>query len=456
MRVKHVFFTVVLMAMMAVSVSAQPGGAGGSTRPEPSSGGNAGGPGMNGAAYSPSVPELQAPAGGQGGAGGGGRGGGGGRTRPTPPPDGGRGVIGPDVKGLGGMQGGGFSLPADLTARFEGRGGAGNIDLSGFFAFDPTSFAALGLTPPFESEHAQVAYDQRWAAYDSALTAATDAYYSAVTATTDEALQTYEQAVALTTAAVDDYAVQAASMTAYCAAYPWDCYSYAYDSVSDSYTDVSAVSDIPQGEVLVSPPAADSLQVSVPTPSATAYQALVSFANDQLGLTVTPLYAGAPTTDFSTVMGYLPAEIQAYVFAVVEMADAGYWGLWHGGAGAVMVGTCSCTLETDALPLELTSASAGVYALRVAASTPTTPDAALALLTAVYPKLKGLSFAQVTNVQTGLAFTATAASIGYDPVTHVPQSVAKVVYVGVVDVDGQALTYALVGIGEAYATLLGQ
>ena len=312
---------------------------------------------MNGAAYSPSVPEFQAPDG-QGG----GRGNGGGRTRPTPPPDGGRGVIGPDVKGFGGMQGGGFSLPTNLTARFEGRGGAGNIDLSAFFAFDPASFEELDLTPPFDGQGAQDAYNQLWEDYYAALDTTADTYYNTVTASADYALQTYEQALTLTTESVNDYTQQATEYAAYCAAYPWDCYSYVYDSATDSYTDVSGSSDTPQGEVMVMPPAAESLPVSAPAPSAEAYQVLVAFANDQLGLTVTPLYAGAPTVELSAVMGYLPAEMQAYLSAAAGMAESQYWGLWQGGAGGVMVGTCSaeaaCAVDSEAVSLELTSASA--------------------------------------------------------------------------------------------------
>ena len=66
MRVRRYGFMAILMILIALplTVSAQPGG----TRPQPSGGGNAGGPGMNGAAYSPSVPELQAPGGNQDGA----------------------------------------------------------------------------------------------------------------------------------------------------------------------------------------------------------------------------------------------------------------------------------------------------------------------------------------------------------------------------------------------------
>lgn len=451
MRFKKLVFVslFILLITLSLSVSAQRGTEGGNTRPQPSNGGNAGGPGMNGAAYSPSVPDLQVPAG---------QGGGGGRTRPAPPPDGGRGTI-PEGR-LGGLRGGSFTLPTDLSERFQGRGGVGNFDISQFFAFDSSSFSELGLTPPFDGQDAQAAYNQVWDDYYAAVETTADTYYTTVTASTDYALQTYEQALTATTEAVDDYAANASEYAAYCAAYPWDCYSYVYDAASDTYTDTSSASADPAGTVTIAPPAAESLAISAPEPSAEAYQALVTFANDQLGLTVAPLYAGAATADITAVMGYLPAEIQAYLSAAAGMAESTYWGIWTGGAGAVMVGSCSadaaCTVNSDTLSLELTSASAGGYTLLVNTPAPTTPDAALNLLTTVYPKLTGLTFAQVSNIQTGMAFTATAASLGYDPDTGAPLSVAKVIYVGVVDVNGQSLTYALVGIGEAYAGLFGK
>nr|MCU0465255.1 hypothetical protein [Anaerolineae bacterium] len=189
-------------------------------------------------------------------------------------------------------------------------------------------------------------------------------------------------------------------------------------------------------------------------------EALVAFANEQLGLTLTPAYAGTLTAELSTIIAYLPAEMQAYLSAAASLTDAQSFGVWQGGAGAVMVGACSvdntCAVEAESLSLELTNASAGAYTLLVNTPAPTTTEGALELLTTVYPKLNGLAFAQVTNIEAGLAFTATASSIGYDSNTQAPLSVAKVIYVGVINVNGQALTYALVGVGEAYADLFGQ
>ncbi len=72
----------------------------------------------------------------------------------------------------------------------------------------------------------------------------------------------------------------------------------------------------------------------------------------------------------------------------------------------------------------------------------------------MYPKFTGLAFAQVTDIDTGYAFTATTASMGLDPVTNQPVSAAKVIYAGVVSLNGQTYVYALVGVGEGYASVL--
>lgn len=446
MRVKWFFLTCILLVAIPLSVSAQPSG----ELPQPSQGGKAGGPGMNGAAYFPSNPELQTLNTGQPVT----------RTRPTPPPDRGRGVIAPDLSGRGGMQGGGFTVPEGLSARFEGRGSAGNMDISQFFAFDSSKFAALGLTPPFDTEQAQATYNQYWTDYAATIEATAETYFTTISSSAELAIDTYQQALLLSTIPVDEFVAGATDVALYCAAYPWDCYSYAYDAATDTYTDVSTASDLPQGGVMIEPPAAESISVSPPTSSAEAYENLVMFGNDQLGLNLRPIYAGAPTAELTAVMGYLPAEMQTYLSVASAMSEAQYWGLWQGGAGAVMIGACSaetsCAIDSETISLALTSASAGGYTLLIDTSMPTSAESALHLLTTVYPKLNGLTFAQVTNVETGLAFTATASSIGYDAETGNPISVAKVVYVGAVEINGQTLTYALVGSGEAYASLFGK
>jgi len=309
---------------------------------------------------------------------------------------------------------------------------------------------------------AQQAYDQFWNDYYSAVNYTANAYYNTVTSSADYLLQTYQQAVNYTTDAVDYYLAYAEQYVNYCAAYPWDCYSYVYDAAYNTYVYVGDISDEPVRTVTVGDVTTNvTINVAAtPTPSAEAYEALVVFANDQLGAVVEPLYAGEATDAVLATFSYLPAELQAYLSNATSISGAAYWGLLNGGVGGVMVGDCAtdsanCVISTDNLSTQLTSASAGAYGLLTMQAMPATPGDALDLITTVYPKLDGLAFAQVTDVEGGLAFTATAASMGYDAATMQPVSVAKVVYAGVVDVNGQAFVYALVGVGEGYVQVLG-
>jgi hypothetical protein len=57
-------------------------------------------------------------------------------------------------------------------------------------------------------------------------------------------------------------------------------------------------------------------------------------------------------------------------------------------------------------------------------------------------------------VDQGLAFTATAAGLGTDPATGASLSVPKVIYAGVIGVNGVPLVYALVGVGQPYVDLI--
>jgi hypothetical protein len=102
----------------------------------------------------------------------------------------------------------------------------------------------------------------------------------------------------------------------------------------------------------------------------------------------------------------------------------------------------------------LSSSSAGAYAVYANTAVPSEAAGALALITKVFPALEGLAFAQITDIPSGSAFTATAAGLGTDPATDQSLSVAKVIYAGVVDVDGTPLVYALVDVGQPYVNLL--
>lgn len=299
---------------------------------------------------------------------------------------------------------------------------------------------------------AQAAYDQFWANYYAAVGYAADAYLEAVVASVDEAYALYMDALNQTVAAIDYTLDYAAEYAEYCYYYPWDCYSYVYDETTGAYQNVEANSDQPAGEVTVGEVTAEATwpdTLDAPASSAEAYEALVVFASSQLGLVVQPLYAGALTEDIVLlIQQVLPDELQAYA-ALLASAQA-YWGIVTGGVGAVAVGDCSA--ETPCapgdIPAALSDAAAGVYALRVAQTMPADAAGALDLITTVFPALNGLAFAQVADVETGLAFMATAYGVGVDADDH-PVTVAKLIYAGVTPVEGQTVVYAMVAVGEA-------
>lgn len=485
------------------------------SRPEPSgSGGSTGGPGMSGQAVSAGMPESTTLPTNSGGTTGIRPGGGAGGTRP------GQGGNTSGSGGQGGglsslVSGGGFTPPSgsgDAAARF-GQRGTSTIQLpTGSFSFEAGGFgsgsqdgsaqAASNLeTAPWHTsssvpetpaafsdletvtqaqveaqaaveaaqgqasssvdqatQEAQQAYDQFWTDYYAAVETTAQTYYDTVTASTDYMLESYEQAVDYAAQSVDYYVAYAEQYASYCAVYPWDCYSYSYDSSTNSYVYVGDTSSQPVstttlGEVT----AATTYPVSPPTPSAEAYEAIVVFANDQLGAVVEPLYAGAATNSMETLMMYLPAEMQAYLLQATSISGESYWGLLNGGGAMVAVGDCTsgnCTVNADALSVQLSSASAGAYGIRANAANPTTSQEALTLITQVYPKLNGLAFAEISDIEQGFAFTATTASMGFDTTTRQSVSVAKVVYAGVVSVNNQPYIYALVALGEGYVNAM--
>lgn len=229
---------------------------------------------------------------------------------------------------------------------------------------------------------------------------------------------------------------------------------YAYDAASAAYEATDSYSDQPLGTVaLGAVEAVDAatlatLAAEVFAGSAEAYQAIVVFANDQLGAVVEPLYAGVLTEEIVNYLFYLPSPVAAYT-ALLADAQA-YWGILNGGVAGVAIADCSaaapCTV-TD-MALELSDASGGAYALYVAAPMPGDAAGALDLITTVYPALDGLAFSQVTDAEAGLTFLATAYGVGADD-SGQPLTVARLVYAGVVGVEGQTVAYALVAVGEA-------
>ena len=301
---------------------------------------------------------------------------------------------------------------------------------------------------------AQQAYDQFWQDYYNAVDATAQAYYDAMTATADILLQTYMQAVDYAVMAVDYYVAYYDQYATYCYYYPWDCAMYAYDVATGLYYYTGDVSDVPVGSVALGDvPVEGTYPVvdATPAPSAEAYQAVTVFASDQLGAVVEPLYAGDATDSVQAAVLLLPPEIQSFALRALLASCGDYWALLNGGAAGIMTATCASADDLDAA---LSSEAVGVYALYADAAVPTDSAAALALITHVYPALTGLAFAEITDIDAGMAFTATAAGLGFDPATGATLSVPKVVYAGVVNVAGVPFVYALVGVGESYANLI--
>ena len=323
-------------------------------------------------------------------------------------------------------------------------------------------------------EAATTAYEILWSDYYDAVDYAADAYYDAVTGVIDYGLDSFEDyyglVVAESLAAIDDYYDYYDVYLDYIAMYPWDSYAYMYDEAAEAYVsqepvnvyyynyyydaETVAAEPVPVSAEQTVTTYAAPIPAQAPAPSAEAYEALVIFANDQLGAVVDPLYAGEVTEEVLDALLTLPAQAQYPAYLAAEMDIAGYYGLLRGGAAALAVGECPagqvCQLGTD-IPAELSQAALGVYAIRTGEPLPATPAEALQLTQLVYPKLTGLEFVQLADVQ-GYAFMAQTASVA--TVDGQPATVAKVVLTGVADYNGQTVVYAAVGVGDLYANLL--
>ncbi len=300
-------------------------------------------------------------------------------------------------------------------------------------------------------------YDTFWADYYEAVDETADTYYDTTTAVADYYLDVYVEAVDYTTEAVDYYVDYAEQYDDYCATYPFDCYSYTYDYSTNTYYYTGDISTEPAGTAEAGTvTTTETLTVADPEPSVDAYRAVVLFANDHLAAAVEPLYAGSATPEVGQQLALLPDQISARVLNSTTVAGETYWGLLNGGVAGVMVGDCTdgeCVVTNVNLSILLSSESAGVYGLLADAPYPPDSSVALQLITDVYPKLDGLAFTQLTDVD-GYAFTASAAGLGYDETTQSSVSVTKVIYAGTVEVEGQPFVYVLVGVGETYTALI--
>ena len=298
---------------------------------------------------------------------------------------------------------------------------------------------------------AQQTYDQFWTDYYTAVDSAADVYYQTVTASVDYAQQAYYEALNYTVQTVDYYVDYATEYEQYCFYYSWDCYSYTYDENSGTYVNIEYVSDEPVATFTIEEVNVNWSDVPVePTSSAEAYEAIVVFASEQLGMVVQPLYAGDATQEIQQIMTFLPPEAEAYA-ALLSGVDPAYWGILNGGVGVVGTLDCSSGCSGQDIPAELSAASAGVYMLTVTHPMPADSSAALDLITTVYPAFNGLAFAQIENVESGMAFMATTYGIGADA-SGQGTSVPKVVYAGVMQINNQTVVYGLVAVGEVQVT----
>lgn len=302
---------------------------------------------------------------------------------------------------------------------------------------------------------AQAAYDDFWNSFYATADALAQEYFAM---TLEDAEALYQQALVAAGVALDYYETGAQYYAEYCLYYPWDCYAYAYDAANAIYTSVEGNSDAPtstimMGELDSSAATLSALAAEAMLNSPEAFEAIIVFAHDQLGTTVHPVYAGALTQEIVEYLIYLPTPVAAYASMLVDATA--YWGLMSNGFGGVIIADCGAEVvcNLDNMPQELSDASAGIYMLDVATPMPASPEAALDLITTVYPALNGLSFAQVIDMQaSGMTFLATAYGVGADN-SGQPLSVAKLIYAGVVSEGGVTTVYVMMAIGEAQVQL---
>ncbi len=298
-------------------------------------------------------------------------------------------------------------------------------------------------------DNVQQTYDQFWSDYYEAVDYAAETYYTSVSSSVDYAYNAYISAVDYTTAQVDYYIDYAAEYAEWCYYYPWECYSYVYDETSNTYINIEYVSDQPTATVTLEEFLVNWSSIPVePNSSAEAYSALVVFANDQLGITVQPLYAGNATTQIQSSLQYLPPEAEAYA-ALLSSMDGAYWGIFNGGVGVVGSFDCATGCSVETIPAEFSDASGGVYMLNVSAPMVENDAAALDLITSVYPKFNGLEFATIADVESGYAYMATAFGVGVDA-NGQSVTVPKLIVSGVTQVEGVTVVYSMVAVGQMH------
>ncbi len=196
-----------------------------------------------------------------------------------------------------------------------------------------------------------------------------------------------------------------------------------------------------------------------------AYQVVVSFAAEQLGRVVSPIYAGSFTTTvddittyedvyaelISQVMSSLPSDMQTLLEEVSTLPATAYWGIFADGGGVVYVADCAdnpaCAVDVDSLQLQLNTASVGTYANFFSGTLPADDASRIALLQSVYPALAAYQFAPYSVDEVTIYF---ALSTQMDGST----AVVTAVYAGLVQVDDLIMAYAMVGLGDGYVQMM--
>lgn len=202
----------------------------------------------------------------------------------------------------------------------------------------------------------------------------------------------------------------------------------------------------------------DLSSLTLPPTSATAYAAVNGFAQQYLGWNFVPAYAAEFSTaqgsarprvqqaqgsaELAAILAQFPPEVQALLANAEGIA---YAGLATTALGVVYTGECTaaqCSIPLDNLQFQITQSSLGAYGIYVN-TVIADETAAVNLFSSLFP---GLPTLYRQSVEQGYAYARvmlepnTGVSVGY--------------YVGVVPIEAYALVYAIVGVGEGYATLM--
>jgi hypothetical protein len=233
--------------------------------------------------------------------------------------------------------------------------------------------------------------------------------------------------------------------------------------VPEDWSDIELGDEMPSKEDIEAmadelPVDIDSLDIGLES-SAEATSAIIGYASSMLSLIVTPLYAGeygdsdidsseVAQETINQVYSQLDGDMQSLLSQADSLSGVTYWALLEDGLALIYTGDCDfdeCTIDQEMVQIEITSGSAGAYAIysdTVASST----DEAKALVQSTYPYLATIELSE-TESSYGTAFFAFDIDMDSQEVTAY--------YAGVYGADtGQSIVYAVSGIGDAYINML--